>query len=83
MCIRDRGKHERKMFLQQRRRFLTDGSYSPMSTMISLLAYSKKIAINTANSASTQWSRDMSVLHLHGRPIVIERFKAMVCGILD
>ena len=76
------GKSERKMFLQQRRRFLTDGSYSPMSTMISLLAYSKKIAMNTANSASTQWSRDMSVLHLHGRPIVIERFKAMVGGVL-
>ncbi|KAF3029165.1 hypothetical protein E8E12_000446 [Didymella heteroderae] len=76
------GKPERKMFLQQRRRFLRDGSYSPMSTMISLLAYSKKIAMNTANSASTQWSRDMSILHLHGRPIVIKRFKAMVGGVL-
>ena len=48
------GKPERKMFLQQRRRYLADGSYSPMSTMINLLAYSKKIAMNTANSASTQ-----------------------------
>ena len=53
-----------------------------MSTMINLLAYSKRIAMNTANFASTPWSRDMSILRLHGRPVVIGRFKAMVSGVL-
>ncbi|KAK4947069.1 hypothetical protein LTR66_014220 [Elasticomyces elasticus] len=73
---------ERKRFLRERRRFLADGSYSPMSTMISLLAYGKSIALNTGNSASTQWSRDMRVLRLHGRPIVLERFKEMIHGVV-
>ncbi|KAK4980774.1 hypothetical protein LTR28_001461 [Elasticomyces elasticus] len=73
---------ERKRFLGERRGFLADGSYSPMSTMVSLLAYGKSIALNTGNSASTQWSRDMRVLRLHGRPIVLERFKEMIHGVV-
>ncbi|TKA55283.1 hypothetical protein B0A49_12685, partial [Cryomyces minteri] len=73
---------ERKRFLRERRRFLADGSYSPMSTMISLLAYGKSIALNTGNSASTQWSRDTRVLRLHGRPIVLEKFKEMIHGVV-
>ncbi|KAK5111071.1 hypothetical protein LTR85_012290 [Meristemomyces frigidus] len=78
---RDRqGDTERERFLQNRRHYLADGSYSPMSTMISLLAYSKHIALNTGNSASTQWSRDMKVLRLHGKPIVVERFREMIHG---
>ncbi|KAK4967534.1 hypothetical protein LTR66_011943 [Elasticomyces elasticus] len=69
---------ERKRFLGERRGFLADGSYSPMSTMVSLLAYGKSIALNTGNSASTQWSRDMRVLRLYGRPIVLKRFKEVI-----
>ncbi|KAK5020229.1 hypothetical protein LTR16_001602, partial [Cryomyces antarcticus] len=76
------GNTERKRFLRERRHFLADGSYSPMSTMISLLAYAKSIALNTGNSASTQWSRDTRVLRLHGRPIVLERFKEMIHGVV-
>ncbi|TKA21628.1 hypothetical protein B0A49_13752, partial [Cryomyces minteri] len=43
-----------------------------------LLAYSKSIALNTSNAGSVQWSLDHKILHLHGRPIVIERFQRMV-----
>ena len=72
------GEAERKHFLRKRRHFLADGSYSPMSTMISLLAYGKSIALNTSNAGSVQWSPDHRVLYLRGRPIVIERFQRMV-----
>ncbi|KAL2350057.1 hypothetical protein BJ546DRAFT_810284, partial [Cryomyces antarcticus] len=64
----EQGETERKRFLRKRRDFLADGSYSPMSTMISLLAYSKSIALNTSNAGSVQWSLDHKILHLHGRP---------------
>lgn len=74
----EQGDAERKRFLRKRRQFLADGSYSPMSTMISLLAYGKSIALNTSNAGSVQWSVDKKVLYLHGRPIVIERFRRMV-----
>jgi hypothetical protein len=50
--------------------------------MVSLLAYSRHITLYTRNSASTQWSRDNTILYLHGRPIVLERFKEMVAGTL-
>jgi len=48
----EQGEVERKHFLRKRRHFLADGSYSPMSTMISLLAYGKSIALNTSNAGS-------------------------------
>ncbi|KAK4904485.1 hypothetical protein LTR66_017898 [Elasticomyces elasticus] len=73
---------ERKPFLRERRRFLADRTYSPISTMISLIAYSKSIALNTGNSASTQWSRDIRVLRLRGRPIVPKRFKEIIYGVV-
>lgn len=76
------GDTERSRFIEKRRNYLADGSYSPMSTMISLLAYGKHIALNTGNAASTQWSRDMKVLRLHGKPIVLERFKDMIQDVL-
>jgi hypothetical protein len=46
--------------------------------MLSLLAYSKFIALNTGNAGSIQWEPDQSIMYLHGRPIVIERFQQMV-----
>jgi hypothetical protein len=52
------GDPERQRFLQMRRDFLADGSYSAMSTMLSLLAYSKFIALNTGNAGSIQWEPD-------------------------
>ena len=38
-------------FLEKRRGFLADGSYSPMSSMLSLLAYGKNLALNHGNAS--------------------------------
>lgn len=48
----EQGAIETKSFLEQRARYLVDGSYSPMSVMISLLAYAKFIALRTPGSSA-------------------------------
>jgi hypothetical protein len=60
-----------------RKKYLTDGSYSPMSEMISLLAYSKHAALNEGNTGNAYWSADKKIFYLHGRPIVVESFRKM------
>jgi hypothetical protein len=75
---KEQGEVDRERFLHMRRKFLTDGSYSPMSTMISLLAYSKHVTLNKSNTGSVQWSADQQVLYFRGRPIVISRFQQMI-----
>ena len=60
-----------------RKKYLADGSYSPMSAMISLLAYSKHAAMNEGNAGNTYWSADKKTFYLNGRPIVVERFRKM------
>jgi len=74
----EQGDSERMGFLNKRKQFLADGSFSPMSMMISLLAYGKAIALNHNNPGSVFWSKDKKTVYLHGRPIVIERFQRMV-----
>lgn len=68
---------DREHFLLMRRKFLADGSYSPMSEMISLLAYGKFIALNTGNSGNVYWLKDKKTFYLHGRLIVLNRFRKM------
>lgn len=68
---------DRERFLLMRRRFLADGSYSPMSEMVSLLAYGKFVALNAGNAGNAYWSKDKTIFYLHGRPIVIDRFRRM------
>jgi hypothetical protein len=46
------GAAETLSFQQQRTRYLVDGSYSPMSVMLSLLAYAKFISLRTAGSTA-------------------------------
>ncbi len=65
-------------FLNKRKQFLVDGSFSPMSTMISLLAYGKSITLNHNNPDSVFWSKDRKIVYLHGQPIVIKRFQRMI-----
>ncbi|KAH5441620.1 hypothetical protein HBI60_255780 [Parastagonospora nodorum] len=77
------GQTEREFFHQQRENYLVDGSYSPFSIMISLLAYAKHIAFNKSNEADTLWSQDYTILYFRGRPLVIERFKSMVLGLVE
>ena len=74
----EQGDTERMGFLNKRKQFLADGSFSPMSTMISLLAYGKAIALNHNNPGSVFWSKAKKPVYLHGRPIVIERFQRLV-----
>ena len=64
-------------FLDMRKKYLADGSYSPMSEMISLLAYSKHAALNEGNAGNAYWSLDKKIFYLNGRPIVIEHFRQM------
>lgn len=74
----EQGDAELEEFSRQRRDYLVDGSYSPTSTMLSLLAYGKFIATNTGSSGNTSWSADGQTLYLHGKPVVMSRFCAMV-----
>ncbi|KAI9882030.1 MAG: hypothetical protein M1823_006233, partial [Watsoniomyces obsoletus] len=68
---------DRERFLIMRRKFLADGSYSPMSEIINLLAYGKFVALNAGNSGNAYWSKDKKIFYLHGRPIVLNRFCRM------
>jgi superfamily II DNA helicase RecQ len=68
---------DRERFLLMRRKFLADGSYSPMSEIINLLAYGKFVALNAGNSGNAYWSKDKKIFYLHGQPIVINRFRTM------
>ncbi|KAH6643244.1 hypothetical protein C7974DRAFT_431476 [Boeremia exigua] len=67
----------RDRFLEMRKKYLANGSYSPTSEMISLLAYSKHAALNKGNAGNAYWSLDKKIFYLNGRPIVIERFHQM------
>jgi hypothetical protein len=60
-----------------RKKYLADGSYSPMSAMISLLAYGKHAAMTEGNAGNTYWSPDKKIFYLNGRPIVVQRFCKM------
>ena len=48
----DQTEADRERFLAMRRQYLADGSYSPMSIMLSLLAYSKHAALNEGNAGN-------------------------------
>jgi len=79
----EQGTAERENFLEKRREFLADGSYSVISTMLSLLAYGKHIALNTGNEGLVHWSPDRKWLTLRGRRLVIERWKGMIQDAVD
>jgi hypothetical protein len=68
---------EHDRFLDMRKKYLADGSYSPMSEMISLLAYSKHATLNEGNAGNAYLLLDKKIFYLNGRPIVIERFCQM------
>jgi len=68
---------DRDSFLEMRKKYLADGSYSLMSEMISLLAYSKHAALNKGNAGNAYWSQDKKIFYLNRRPIIIKRFQQM------
>jgi len=67
----------REEFMCARREFLADGSFSPMSEMLSLLAYGKHIAMAQGNSGNAMWSDDKKTFYLNGKPVIISKFKQM------
>jgi superfamily II DNA helicase RecQ len=79
----DQGTQDRESFLEKRRQFLADGSYSVTSTMLSLLAYGKAIALNAGNEGLVHWSPDRTSFTLRGRQLMIPRWKQMVQGVVD
>jgi superfamily II DNA helicase RecQ len=68
---------DRERFLQHREKYLADGSYSPMSETLSLLAFGKHVALASGNAGNAYWSKDKKIFYLHGRPIYISRFRKM------
>ena len=69
-------------FLQHREKYLADGSYSPISEALSLLAYGKHVALAASNAGNAYWSKDKKIFYLHGRPIYISRFRKMAQDIV-
>jgi hypothetical protein len=72
------GEAEFESFLQRRRTYLADGTMSPMSTMISLLAYGKHLALNHGNAGSIFWEMGDRVMRLHSSRIVMDKFREMM-----
>jgi hypothetical protein len=72
------GPDDFEAFLEQRKQYLTDGSMSVMSTMISLLAYGKYLAMHHGNAGAIFWEKDDKVMKLHGMRIVMDKVKSMV-----
>ena len=48
----DQTEEDRERFLEMRKQYLADGSYSPISIMLSLLAYGKHAALNEGNASN-------------------------------
>ncbi|KAL1640737.1 hypothetical protein SLS61_010232, partial [Didymella pomorum] len=73
---------DRDRFVEMRQKYLADGSFSPMSEMISMLAYGKHIGLSAGNSGNAHWSLDKSTFYLNSRPIAISRFRKMAQDLL-
>jgi superfamily II DNA helicase RecQ len=69
--------HDRNHFLEMRHKYLADGTFSPMSEMLNMLAYGKHIGLTAGNSGNAYWSEDKQTFYLNGRPIIISRFCKM------
>ena len=72
----------REGFLKQRVQYLVDGTHTPMSTMISLLAYGKYIAMNEGNAGMISWSQDRQTMYYRGFPISLADFRFMIHDIV-
>lgn len=73
----EQGHSDRKKFQRERKRFLCASGYTPMSNMLSLLAYGKAIAYAEGNEGSTFWSEDKKTFYLKGQAIELSRFRTM------
>jgi superfamily II DNA helicase RecQ len=80
----EQGAAETRVLLQRRLCHLVDGSHSPMSVMLSLLAYAKFVSLRTLGSiaGSMWWSLDRQTFYLKGRPIELARFRTMAQSVV-
>jgi hypothetical protein len=62
----DQTEDDRQKFIEMREKYLADGSFSPMSEMINLLAMGKYIGLNAGNSGNAYWSKDKKTYYLNG-----------------
>jgi hypothetical protein len=62
---------DRNNFMDMRKKYLADSSFSPMSEMINLLAMGKHIRLNAGNSGNAYWSQDKETFYLNRRLIVM------------
>jgi hypothetical protein len=72
------------LVLQLRSCHLLDGSYSPMSVMLSLLLYVKVVSLRTPGSiaGSMWWSLDDQTFFIKGRLVEPARFRTMAQSIV-
>jgi hypothetical protein len=79
----DQSDKDDKRFKRTRDDFLADSTYSVISKALSILAYSKSIAINHSNTGSISWSLDRTEMSYKGRPIDVARFVRMVQSVVE
>jgi hypothetical protein len=71
-------------FLQYRTRYLVNSFYSPISVILSLLAYAKFISLRTLGSVagSMWWLQDRQTFFLKGRLIQLSLLCAIAQGLV-
>jgi len=75
--------HKVKKLQKMHKTWLVDGSHTPTSTIISTLAYGKKIARETGSRARIHWSEDHQTLYYCGQPILMEKFRRFMQDLTD
>jgi hypothetical protein len=68
---------DRDCFLEMRHRYLADGTFTPISEMVSMLAYSKHTGLTASNSGNVYWSEDKDMFYLNSQPILVSHFCKM------
>ena len=61
-------------FIEMRRKYLADGTFTLISKILSLLAYGKFISLTASNSSNAYWSENKQTFYLNSRLIIISRF---------
>ena len=56
---------DRDRFVEMRQKYLADGSFSPISKIISMLAYGKHIRLSASNLGNAHWSLDKKTFYLN------------------
>ncbi len=62
---------------------LVDGSFSPQSEILSLLAYGKKVTKAQGGRPMIIWSKDGQTMHFRGSPITMDGFRGCIRAVLS